>query len=109
MFKRKVSIGPKRNSETANTHSSNQRASDYVIKHKEREKFASMTMKIKMPCMQRICNKIPKRMLISYKSTWRKMWTFVPMILSVYNALIIPFEFSFGLSYEFLMINIYIN
>lgn len=36
-------------------------------------------------------------MIISYKTQSRRYWDLIPMTLSVYNALIIPFEISFGL------------
>lgn len=46
-----------------------------------------------------------KKCIVSYKNPIRSSWDAVPMLLSVYNALIIPFEFSFALPYEFLKIN----
>ena len=50
---------------------------------------------------QRCCKMVPKRLVISFKNKWRSAWDFVPMGLSLYNAVTIPLALSFPLSYEF--------
>jgi hypothetical protein len=55
--------------------------------------------------MQRCCEKVPLKMIISYKNPILSAWEAVPMILSLYNALIIPLYFSFALPFDFLRVN----
>jgi hypothetical protein len=35
-------------------------------------------------------------MLISRQNYYRKRWDIIPIICSIYNAILIPYEFSFG-------------
>jgi hypothetical protein len=65
----------------------------------------SMTKKQKrVSPMYRWCKRIPPNMILSYKNSLRQMWDAVPMMLSIYNALVIPYYFSFGLTYDFLQV-----
>jgi hypothetical protein len=48
---------------------------------------------------------MPKSLIISYKNPIRANWDLAPMILSTYNAIIIPLELSFGLPFFYLRIN----
>ena len=55
--------------------------------------------KKKEPFIMKCCKKMPAKFIISYKSTIRQIWDFVPMALSIYNALLIPYSLSFALPY----------
>lgn len=50
---------------------------------------------------------IPKKMIISHNNSLLRTWESIPMGLSIYNALIIPFEISFGLPFWFIKVNWY--
>lgn len=59
----------------------------------------SMTKKQKrVSPMYRWCKRIPPNMILSYKNSLRQMWDAVPMMLLIYNALMIPYYFSFDFS-----------
>lgn len=47
-----------------------------------------------------LCSKVPKSMLVSCRNKWRKMWDLIPMTLSIYNAILIPFIMSYSLPLE---------
>jgi len=51
------------------------------------------------------CKSLLKIRIISFRNPVRLAWDVIPMSLSVYNAMIIPFDFSFGLPIFFLDIN----
>ena len=55
------------------------------------------------------CSKVPPRIIISYKNRLRRAWEVVPTILSLYNALMIPLNFSFALPYQFHRVNLVID
>ena len=38
----------------------------------------------------------PMWLIISRKNYYRKRWVIIPILLSIYNAIMIPYEFSFG-------------
>lgn len=79
-----------------------------TIKHKEPDKPKEKKKNRSFNAMK-CFGRIPKWMIISYKTRAKQTWNLVPMVLSTYNALIIPIEMSFGLPYEFLQLNTYID
>lgn len=48
-------------------------------------------------------------MVVSYNHPVRKAWEYVPIILSIYNAFMIPYEFSFVIPFYFQKFNEIIN
>ena len=54
---------------------------------------------------QRCCKLVPRRLVISFKNKWRSAWDFVPMGLSLYNALTIPLMFTIALPRKFYEFN----
>lgn len=56
--------------------------------------------------MRKKCSQIsPKNCIISYKSAAKKWWDGITIILSIYNALFIPCQLSFAISYQMLQVN----
>ena len=55
------------------------------------------------------CVHVPKKMIVSYKNKLLTRWETIPMLLSIYDALHIPLDFSFPVGYGFLQINECIN
>lgn len=52
--------------------------------------------KNKKSLAKKICDKIPNRFVVSYKNKNRRMWDLIPILLSFYNAVLLPFEMSFN-------------
>lgn len=46
--------------------------------------------------MNLFCSKLPNRCKCSFKNRYRKIWDLVPITLSIFNAILIPYEISFG-------------
>lgn len=68
-----------------------------------------MPKKKKKSIISSCCNCVPKSFVISCKNPLRQSWDLVPMMLSIYNAVVIPFDISFGLPFMFLQLNLYID
>lgn len=52
--------------------------------------------------LQRTCGRIPPRFIVSFKHPYRQIWEWIPMLLSIYNGITIPLEFSYAISYGYL-------
>lgn len=50
-----------------------------------------------------------KNFIISYKSKAKQRWDAVTIVLSIYNAVLIPCVFSFAVSFKFLQISQYLD
>lgn len=61
--------------------------------------------KRKKGAIEKCCAKVPRKMIISFKNPFKAKWDLLPMLLSVYNAMLIPFQFSFGLPFWYLPVN----
>jgi hypothetical protein len=59
--------------------------------------------------MKRLCRKLPRRAVVSYRNNLRTLWEWIPIMLSIYNAILIPLEISFAVSYDFLQLNEKVN
>ena len=57
----------------------------------------------------KICNQVPKKLIVSFKNKYRSTWELIPMTLSLYNAITIPLEFSYAINFWFLQANEIIN
>lgn len=60
-------------------------------------------------CMFKFCKKMPKKWIISFKNKRRSQWDMIPMLLSIYNAFMIPYQIGIGLPMEFISINTFID
>lgn len=40
-----------------------------------------------------------KIMVISYKNPWRQRWDYLPMFLSIHQAIVVPFKLSYNFIY----------
>ena len=60
-------------------------------------------------CMFKFCERMPRKWIISYKNKRRAQWDLIPMMLSIYNAFLIPYQIGIGLPLHFNTANSFID
>lgn len=45
--------------------------------------------------IKRCCHRLPSSYIVSYREYYRRLWDLIPIVLSIYNAILLPYELSY--------------